>query len=290
MTPLATAYAQAHREGLPAMPPGLESTLAALYARGRAAHTELRLDEVAFAQHLAVCGANVDAAPEAVHAEDLFLVCAALGQDERAITLLCRAHDGVLKGYLRRVEVTPSARDEIERRIWEVLLVGDAAVPAKLASYSGRGQLAGFIGICAQRIAVTSLRRSATENRALARARAEAIASCGDPELMIIKERYRDGFESAVQDAVAILDDRERLMLRMLVVDGHTLDRIAEVYGVNQSSISRWLAKARQKVVAEARRLLRERLNIPEAEFESLAKLILSQIDISASHILHRAP
>ena len=291
MSRLARWYSAALRDSAASTPIDLEARLAVLLARGAAAHPGLRLDAQAFARHLALCGADVAANDlETLHAEDLYLVCAALGRDASAIASLRQAHDGVIRGYLRRVEATTMHREEIERSIWELLIVGDIATSAKLASYSGKGQLAGFIGISAQRIAVTSFRRSAAQKRALARARDEAIVTSGDPEMTIIKERYRGRFEESVRDAVGVLDDRERMIMRMLVVDGHSLDRIAGVYGVNQSSVSRWLAKARLKVLAEARRLLRERLNVAESEFESLLHLVLSQVDLSVSQVLSGAP
>jgi RNA polymerase sigma-70 factor (ECF subfamily) len=279
------------RDSAASTPIDLEARLAALFARGAAAHPRLRLDAHAFARHLALCEADVGADDlETLHAEDLYLVCAALGRDSSAIASLRQAHDGVVRGYLRRVEATTAHREEIERSVWDLLLMGDIATSPKLASYSGKGQLAGFIGISAQRTALTGFRRSAAQKRALARARDEAIVACGDPEMAIIKERYRGRFEESVRDAVGVLDDRERMIMRMLIVDGHTLDRIAEVYGVNQSSVSRWLAKARLKVLAEARRLLRERLNVAESEFESLLHLVISQVDLSVSQVLSRAP
>jgi RNA polymerase sigma-70 factor (ECF subfamily) len=287
----ATSYRDALRDSAESIPIDLEARLAVLFARGVAAHPGMRLDAQAFARHLALCGTDVGAKDlETVHAEDLYLVGAALGREASAIAALRQAHDGVIRGYLRRVEATTQQREEIQRSIWDLLLLGAAVAGPKLASYSGRGQLAGFIGISAQRIAVTTIRRSAAQKRALAQARDVAIVTCGDPEISMIKERYRGQFEESVRDAVGVLDDRERMIMRMLVVDGHTLDRIAEVYGVNQSSVSRWLAKARLKVLAEARRLLRERLNVAESEFESLLQLVLSQVDLSVSQVLSGVP
>ena len=115
---------------------------------------------------------------------------------------------------------------------------------------------------------------------------AEVNAVAGDAELAFIKLRYKDGFEQAIRDALAELDDRERMILRMHTIDGVTLDRIARVYGVTQPTISRWLSDARARVFAETRRLLRERLQVSEAEFDSIADLVVSQIDVNVSHIL----
>jgi len=93
-----------------------------------------------------------------------------------------------------------------------------------------------------------------------------------------------------IREALRVLDDRERMIFRLYVVDGLSVERIAKVYGVSQSTVSRWVAKARDGVTAEARRLLRERLLLSEAEFESVAGLMISQLDLSVSRILAAAP
>lgn len=273
-----------------ASPAVLDQNLADLYARGAAAHPSIALTDVAFVRHLARCRAPVDVPPDKVHAEDLFLVAGALASDEAAMETLRLTQEPVITGYLRRIDSLGLVVDDIRQRLWEVLLVGERGAPPRLVTYSGRGQLEGFVGICAQRIALSNLRRTGAQKRALAALRAGTIAMGADPELAIIKDRYRAEVEQAVREAIRILDDRERLILRMLVVERLTVGRIAGVYGVNQSSVSRWLIKARQKVVDETRRLLSERLGLTESELKSLANLVMSQIDLSVSEVLGPAP
>jgi hypothetical protein len=74
----------------------------------------------------------------------------------------------------------------------------------------------------------------------------------------------------------------------MHIVDGLTFDSIAKVYGVTQPTVSRWVARARDIVLTEMRRLLREQLRLPESEFDSLAGLVVSQLDVSVSRVLRR--
>ena len=264
----------------------LEHKLASLHARGAAAHPELQLSDVAFTRHLARCGAAVGDPPESLAVEDLFLVAACLAGDATALDELRHTQAPVIVRYLRRIDGAPASLDDIHQRIWEILLVGSAGAGPKLASYSGKGPLGGFVGICAQRIALTGLRRTAAQKRALAALRAGTLAVGTDPELAIIKRRDRARVEEAVRDAARVLSDRERLVLRMLVVDGQTVDRIGKVYGVNKSSVSRWLMNARRKILAEARRLIKERLNISDGEFESLANFVMTQIDLSVTQVL----
>jgi RNA polymerase sigma-70 factor (ECF subfamily) len=271
-------------------PADLESTLVALCERGRAAHPGLPLDDAAFVVHLARCGASVEAGSGAVFAEDLFLACAALAGIPAAVEQLRLVHHAVIAAYLRPLDVPADLVDDVVQLVWSKLLAGDAASPPRLVGYAGKGALAGFVGVSAQRLALTLLRRRAADGRARAvmRATPEAAGAGADAELAFIKGRYRAGFQEAFRDALALFDDRERMIFRMQVVDGVSADRIGKVYGVNRATVWRWLARAREKVIAEARRLLRERMLMPDAEFESVAGLMVSQLDVSVSRILGR--
>jgi len=268
----------------------LARALAALCARGRAAHPLVAVEDVVFAAHLGRCGASVDPAAggAGVHAEDLYLCCAALLGDEGAIRALRASHRPVLAGYLRHVDAAPAFVDEVEQRLWDGVLVGSGEAPPKLATYSGKGPLAGWLGIAAQRIALMMKRREASEERAAAAAGAEADLVAADPELAFIKGNLRGAFRRAISEALLALEDRERMVYRMHIVDGLTVERIAKTYGVSHSTVSRWMAAARAGIVAAAQRLLREELRASPADYESLSRLLASQLDLSVSRLLRK--
>ena len=264
----------------------LEAVLAGLLARGAAAHLELSLDGALFATHLGRCGAPVEnAAPASIHAEDLFLAAAALFGDATAVAKLRRAHRPVLAGYLRHIDVSPAFFDEVEQRLWDASLVGAAP---KLASYSGQGALAGWVGIAAQRIALMLRRHEAAEERAADGLAAEAQVLADDPELAFIKGKLRDQFQGALRRGLAALEDRERMIYRLHLLDGLTVEAIGKIYGVSHSTVSRWLARARESVIREAQRVLRDEMRLSPAEFESVAALVVSQLDLSVSRLLRR--
>jgi RNA polymerase sigma-70 factor (ECF subfamily) len=267
----------------------LEQSLATLCARGRAAHPAIVVEDVVFAAHLGRCGAPVDAGSD-VHAEDLFLCCAGLLGDEEAVRTLRANARPVLAGYLSRVDPSPAFVDEVEQRLWDAALVGSTDVPPKLPSYAGKGPLAGWLGIVAQRIALMMRRSEASEERAVRGAGVEAQLIAGDPELAFIKGHLRGAFQRAVSQALQSLDDRERMVYRMHIVDGLSLERIAKSYGVSQSTVSRWMASARDGVVAEAQRLLRDELRASPEDYESMSRLLVSQLDLSVSRLFRKSP
>jgi RNA polymerase sigma-70 factor (ECF subfamily) len=285
-TYLAARAAGAGDEAGPAPADVLEGTLAAICARGRAAHPGVVLADEIFVAHLARCGAPVSAGPDAVAAEDLFAACACLNGDAAVVAQLRTVHRNVLAGYLRRIDGSTPFIDEVEQRLWDVVLVGAPPAPPKLATYAGQGPLAGWLGIAAQRIALMMHRHEGAEERATDRAAAEARAMVSSPELALIKGHLREGFQQAISRALDRLGDRERMIYRLNLINGLSLERIAKMYGVNQSTVSRWLATARADVMTEAQRILREEMKISAADFQSVAGLMLSQLDLSVSGIL----
>ncbi len=285
----------------------LEATLIELAARGAVAHLDLRFESVLFATHLGRCAAPVDTLPASeIRAEDLFLVAAALFGDCVAEAKLRRIHRPVLAGCLRQLEVSTATLEEIERRLWDAALVGDDGGPPRLAGYSGRGALATWVGIAAQRIALKMRRQGTTPvapreaaapeasrdasaeagKRALDSATAQSDALAADPELALIKGRVGGEFQGALTRALGILEDRERMIYRLHLVDGMAIEMLAKVYRVSHATITRWLVKARDSVIRETQRLLREEMKLSPAEFESVTALVVSQLDLRVSRIL----
>jgi RNA polymerase sigma-70 factor (ECF subfamily) len=283
--PLSTAYLAARRaEGAAeaAETDSLEGVLSELVARGEAAHPELRVPREDFSAHLARCGANVSGDGSPVHAEDLYLACACVRGDERAAEELLATYEKSLVTTLKKIDSSKVFLEDVRQRLWDALLVGTMSTPPRLSLYSGHGALGAWLAVAAQRVALMARRHEAAEERAR-RGAEEADVALQDPELAFIKERYRDQFRAATQKALETLDDRERMIFRLHLVDGVTVERIAGVYGVSHSTISRWFATAREKVIAEVRRVLGEDLQMATSDFDSLRKLIVSQLDVSLS-------
>ena len=59
------------------------------------------------------------------------------------------------------------------------------------------------------------------------------------------------------------------------------MDQIGLLYRVHRVTASRWLAGARKAVLSHTRRLLTDQLDISAEEFESIVRLVQSQLDLS---------
>jgi RNA polymerase sigma-70 factor (ECF subfamily) len=266
-------------------PAALEASLLAIFERGRAAHPALVVDDAELGAHLARCGAPVSAA--SIHAEDLYLACACIARVPGALERLQAAQRPAVAHYLRRLGRAQGFLDEVEQRLWDALIVGTDSGP-RLATYAGVGPLEKWIGVSAQRTALMLLRHEDAEERARGEAAAQARLVQDDPELAAIRDRYREPFQRALEAAVDVLDSREKALYRMHLVEGLTMERIAKAYGVHHATVSRWLDAARARVLAEVKRRLGDELHLAPSEFDSLVRLLVSQLDLDISRALDR--
>jgi RNA polymerase sigma-70 factor (ECF subfamily) len=271
----------------------LEASLEGALRAGRARWPDLTLAPERFVAHLAAIVPATEPAPAAaiaaLHAADLYLTCAcangAPGAVERFEETHLRALGPVLGAALQSSAVDV---DEVRQRLRVRLFVGDAGRGPLVGSYSGRGALSAWVRVAAVRLALTLARDVAIGARAGRRASDEgALAGRDvDPELAFIKERYRREFEEAFGAALSAASTRERALLRLNVVGGLSLEQIGKMYGVDRSTISRWLADARRALLDNTEMALKQRLGTAPADFASMARLFTSQLEIDLPELL----
>jgi RNA polymerase sigma-70 factor (ECF subfamily) len=269
--------------------PALEADLAAACARGHAAFGELALDDLTFAKHLARAIKMVGASPRIVSAlaiEDLFLACACLAGIEGAAAAFSARHGTTIRGTIARI-VRGADSGEVEQRLVADLLIGSAAAPGRIGSYAGKAPLDRWLGVAAQRAALMWLRENRTEARAREGAAAAPPASGSThPEIAFLKDRYRGDFEQALKESLARLPERQRTLLRLHIVNGVSVEKIGQMFAVSQPTASRWLAAARETLLADIKATLGNRLGASSQELASLAGMVASRLDLSLSMLL----
>jgi RNA polymerase sigma-70 factor, ECF subfamily len=267
----------------------LGSELEGACARGRAAFGQLALEDTVFVRHLArVVGVGLDGVEpiDALSIEDLYLACACLTRVPGAVAAFEARHGATMRGAIARM-VAQSDIDEARQRLVQSLLVGSEVAPPKIGSYAGKAPLDRWLGVSAQRAALMWLR----ENRAETRARdaaANEVAGTPEahPETAYVKEKYRGEFEVALGEALERLPDRDRVLLRLHLVNGVSVDKIGKMFSVSQPTASRWLAAAREKLLGDIKQVLGARLGTSSAELASLAGMVASRLDLSLSMLL----
>ncbi len=272
------------------VPADLEVRLRAIVARATTAWPGLALSGGRLIPRIAhAVGDDVASGLADFYAEDFALAVACADGLPGALSLCDKLCAAAITVAVARVDRSPDLRDEVRQILWQRIFVGTPAQPPRIKSYAGRGPLAGWVAVAAQRVAL-DLRRE------------EARASGGDPgadqvlpaddhpEIDYLRTRYKTEFEAAVRQALSGLPDRDRLLLRLTTVSGLSHEQIGNIYGVNQSTVTRWISRARAQVLEATEREICGRLGMQPAEFRSLAGMLVSRLDLSISRVLAASP
>jgi RNA polymerase sigma-70 factor (ECF subfamily) len=268
------------------LPPDLGARLSALVARAESAWPDLPFDRARLVVTIArAVGEDLDEGLRDLHVEDLALALACADRLPNALGHCDRLCAGAIAAAVARVDRSADLRDEVRQILWQRIFVGTAAEAPRIQSYAGRGPLPAWVAVAAQRVAL-DLRRSAARAAASDPPAEQLLPASDHPEIDYLRTRYQAEFEAAVREALGGLADRERLLLKLTIVSGLSHEQLANIYRVNQSTITRWIARAREIVLEETERRVCAALRLPPGEFRSLAGLLLSRLDLSISRVL----
>jgi RNA polymerase sigma-70 factor, ECF subfamily len=259
-------------------------------AAARAEHPELMLDASVLARHVArVLGQPASPADtlRELAGGDLFLAAGCLESDPIALATFEDRYVRPLRSFVSEIDSNPERLDELKQLLRERLLVAEApgALP-RIGAYAGRGALGSWVQIAARRLALSSLRQKKTEALPDDDALDAQRLVGADPELDYVRLRYAPEFRAALAASLQELSSHERLLLRLHLVDGASLTRIAGVYRVSQSTISRRLQQTRETVGSSMKQRLKALLGISPSEFESLLRLVHSGFELSLARAL----
>ncbi len=164
--------------------------------------------------------------------------------------------------------------DEVIQELRRRLFTGES----KLASYGGRGPLAGWTRAVAMRLALDARGSAEVRDEPLP----QDVPEVGrDLELRFLYNQHRELLKESLAAAFGELTARERTLLRLHLVEEIALDRIGVAYGAHKSTISRWVSRARQRVLNRLRAHLAERLRLEPGELSSLLRAVGSQMSVS---------
>lgn len=128
-----------------------------LVTAGQAAWPKIAITPESFLEHLAL-HVKTSEALATVHGSDLYLACAVCQRDRAAIAYFEEHFMARVPDYVLRVRVGRDVVDEVQQKLREQLLMGSEGKPPKLAEYSGKGALGGWLRVTAVRTALNHLR------------------------------------------------------------------------------------------------------------------------------------
>jgi RNA polymerase sigma-70 factor (ECF subfamily) len=274
-------------EVLDATSPSSASTDAARlrFARCRAAWPQFDLALEAFDRYFEH-HVGSEGPPAEAYAADLYLACAcALGRKE-ALAAFESTYSADMQRAVASIDSSHAFIEETMQVLRERLFVHKDGRPGKIAEYAGRASLRTWLTAIAVRSAISLRRRKgAHAHQAFAHENDKCLVERG-PEQEYLLTRYKDAFENAVRIALARLPAKQRMLLRLNMVDGMSVDKLGIAYRVSRATAARWLANARRALLEQARAELCAKLGIASAELDSLAADIRSRIDVSVLRLL----
>lgn len=219
---------------------------------------------------------------------DMYLLAAYERGDPQAVAvieknLLTRVEAGLLRLGASRPMI-----EDIRQILHQRLLSADRKDRGALR-YNGKGELVRWLYMAATRTAL-DMWRKAGRLQPLADASLEQAVLGDDHETAYLKLRYRGEFKEAFQAAFTTLANQDRNVLRYYILDRLNIDQIGTIYRVHRSTVARWISSARQLLLVRTRAAMLQKIKASHATFESVMRLIESELEVSIRRLLQESP
>lgn len=219
-----------------------------------------------------------------LQADDLCLIVACERADQKAWGDLVERFSTTVRSAARSSSSNEAGAEDLAQSIWAELYglrVNEAGKPAgKLAYYSGRGSLAGWLRAVVAQLAIDQHRKQSrlvqTEEDAdfdrIIQQGSEAEHWSGhggvvDPEVAISSKLAGAQMQTALSTAINELPAEDRLLVKLYYFDGLKLHEAGALLGFHEATASRRLTR----IYANLRRRVEERLlaegwTVPETQ------------------------
>ena len=198
---------------------------------------------------------------DAIQADDLCLIIACESGDEQAWNELVERFTTIVRSAARSATSNEDAAEDLAQSIWAELYGlrtrKDGKAASKLAYYSGRGSLAGWLRAVVAQLAVDTYRKQsrlvqADEDVALDRLARETpmtelqtavVSTAQNPEEAVSNRFAETDMQNALNTAVRELAAEDRLLVKLYYFDNLRLHEAGKVLGVHEATASRRLTK-----------------------------------------------
>jgi len=214
-------------------------------------------------------------------AMDVFLAAACLWGNVAAIRVFRNRYTPVVSNVARRFDPASAFADEVMQHVYEHLLVAVEGQIPRIHQYTGEGSLSSFVATVAHRLA-SRLYRYAKRYQA-DEALVEKLMIVEDQETLFLKAHYLRVLNQSLLTAVRRLDRRARILLRLNLVERVSTIKLAAMYRVNQSTISRRIQGVIADIFSSVKQQAREELGLDTVAFTSALELVRSQLELRLS-------
>jgi RNA polymerase sigma-70 factor (ECF subfamily) len=208
---------------------------------------------------------NADSSPAEVNdfvdklqVDDLCLIVACEQGNERAWTDLVARFGSTVRSAARSVSANEEGAEDLAQSIWAELhglrIREDGKPASKLAYYSGRGSLAGWLRAVVGQLAVDQHRKQSrlvqTEDDAdfdrLLQKENQSRSGHAErlnPEIEVSDKRASADLQKALAVSISHLSDEDRLLVKLYYFDGLKLREAGAILGVHEATASRRLTR-----------------------------------------------
>jgi RNA polymerase sigma-70 factor (ECF subfamily) len=201
-----------------------------------------------------------------IRADDLCLIIACEKGDEKAWEDLVANFDSTVKSAARKISSNNEDAEDLASGIWAELYGlrqdVDGNKKSKLAYYSGRGSLAGWLRAVVSQLAIDQFRKQSKfvqieETREFENLAEESSNHSGNinvlhhtesPEELLSEKQTSDDVASALQRAIAGLEDEDRLIMKLYYFDDLKLKDIAATFDYHEATASRKLVRVQSEI------------------------------------------
>jgi RNA polymerase sigma-70 factor (ECF subfamily) len=202
--------------------------------------------------------AEVNDFVDKLQADDLCLIVACEQGNEKAWTDLVERFGTTVRSAARSVSANEEGAEDLAQSIWAELhglrIREDGKPASKLAYYSGRGSLAGWLRAVVAQLAVDQHRKQSRLVQAEDDADFDRLILKDDhawstraekmnPEIEVSDKRTSAVLQKALAASVGHLSDEDRLLVKLYYFDGLKLREAGAILGVHEATASRRLTR-----------------------------------------------
>jgi RNA polymerase sigma-70 factor (ECF subfamily) len=231
-----------------------------------------------------------------MQADDLCLIIACERGDESAWNDLVERFTATVRSAARSASANEDAAEDLAQSIWAELYGlrtrKDGMPASKLAYYSGRGSLAGWLRAVVAQLAVDVFRKQSRlvqteEDTDLDRLARDTQVSEGqpmfagvpNPEESMSNRFAQAGMQQALNKAVQELSAEDRLLVKLYYFDNLRLREAGAVLGVHEATASRRLARIQTDLRKRVTKTLIDERGWTQAETERSFAEVAQHLD-----------
>ena len=236
---------------------------------------------------------------DSLRADDLCIIIACEKGDETAWGDMVINFDSSVKSAAYKFAKNKEDAEDLAGSIWAELhglkLDTEGKTKGKLSYYSGKGSLAGWLRAVTNQLAIDQFRKmkrivQAEDDRefenlaqgSMDKAENHSIVTATEnPEEIFGAAEAEKNVVEALQESVALLEDEDRLIMKLYYFEGLKLKDIAATFGYHEATASRKIVRVQKHIRSGVERLLSEKHGWNEIEVKKYLTEIAENLGLN---------